>query len=272
MKCVVFAFVVILLFFTKPHICLTENRINIFLTAYILFFVSYVSMAIYDEIMFKTNNCDIGKNSLLRKSRSGGFTSEFKHNRAKVRSLHQIQEQSATGQKTNAEKAIIYLSHMLFISPLLIYLIIYGLPPFKRGNATAMHVSLSFLAIMTFLYHSSHLFSFFSDMKQQDRFFHLKPNEAKHINWQIILDVRTHAEKSYDTKSPPSLHMPLSEILSLKTPDDFKNKLGLGQNTNVSVLVFCRTGRRAEKAAKHIRQIGGYSNVYSLDGNLNSFF
>lgn len=93
-----------------------------------------------------------------------------------------------------------------------------------------------------------------------NNFKHISHDEAKKIIAEnpdaIILDVRTQEE--YDKKHiPKALLVPIDNLRAgdfSALPD--KNKI---------ILVYCRTGRRAEDSAKILTE-HGYKNVYDFGG------
>lgn len=89
---------------------------------------------------------------------------------------------------------------------------------------------------------------------------HLTPSEAAEIiqndKSALILDVRTLDE--YEKKHiPNSVLLPIDEIK--------KGNLSTLKDKNQKILIYCWTGRRAEKAAEILVE-NGYQNVYEFGG------
>ena len=138
-KCIVFSLLCIGLFLYKPNY---NNQIILYTSIFILFVLSYVLMAWYDYIF----DCQILP---LKKGSIGGLTSIFKpksHNKEK-------QEEHKEPVKDNKlKKIIIYISHILFITPLLIYIAFY-----KNKVNKMIYPLLGATAVFTALYHGFHL-------------------------------------------------------------------------------------------------------------------
>jgi phage shock protein E len=88
----------------------------------------------------------------------------------------------------------------------------------------------------------------------------ITPADAKKIldksDNTILLDVRTQEE--YDAEHiPNSILLPYDEI-----PQLAEQKL---QDKNIPIIVYCRTGRRSELAAKSLLDLG-YKDVSDLGG------
>ena len=128
-KCIIFSLIIMGLFLFKPII---KNKLILGLILFIIFVVSYVAMAWYDFYY----NCDILP--LQRGTKS--LTGLLKPN---IHSEKQLNE-------TNMSRGhmMIYASHIIFIVPLLIYIVYY------KGKANKMiYPILIVLAIFTLIYH-----------------------------------------------------------------------------------------------------------------------
>lgn len=88
----------------------------------------------------------------------------------------------------------------------------------------------------------------------------LSPQEAKKLikdnSFDVILDVRTDNEWN-EGHYYSAVHLPLNTVE--------KNFQNLYPNKSTKVLVYCRSGVRAENA-KQILNSQGYMNVYSVNG------
>ena len=134
-KCIVFSLVCIALFLYKP--AFTSN-ISLYIALFIIFVVAYVSMAWYDYYF----NCDILP---LKKGSIGGITAVLKppsHNKKKQ------EEYKETDVDHKHRSTIIYVSHLVFIVPLLIYIAWY-----KKSVNKMVYPLVGALAALTMLYH-----------------------------------------------------------------------------------------------------------------------
>ena len=106
-KCIVFSMICMTLFLYKPQF---KNQYFLYLSLFLIFVVAYVAMSWYDYYF----NCDV-----LPLRRGGGITKQFKppaHEKEK-------QEEHTDDKKDKKMRMIlIYLSHLLFIVPLLVYI------------------------------------------------------------------------------------------------------------------------------------------------------
>ena len=68
----------------------------------------------------------------------------------------------------------------------------------------------------------------------------------------VVLDVRTDAERNTLGFYPGSVHIPSADI-TRRVPAEFPNR-------NVRILVYCNTGQRARRAVELLRSLG-YTNV-----------
>ena len=109
-KCIIFSLIIMGLFLVKPVI---KNKLILGLILFIIFVVSYVAMAWYDFYY----NCDILPLQRGKKSLTGLL-------KPKIHSQKQI-------NLTNMSRGhmMIYASHIIFIVPLLMY-IVYFFPCF----------------------------------------------------------------------------------------------------------------------------------------------
>jgi hypothetical protein len=138
-KCIVFALICMGLFLYKPDY---KNEIVLYISLFILFVLAYVAMAWYDFIF----NCQLLP---LKKGYIGGITALFKpgsHNKDKQ------EKHNETLKDTKLKKIIIYLSHLIFIVPLLVYIAI-----FKNNVNKMIYPLLGATALFTALYHGIHL-------------------------------------------------------------------------------------------------------------------
>jgi len=131
-KCIVFSLIIMVLFLYNPNI---ENNIIMGATLFTIFVIAYVSMAWYDYFY----NCDI----LPLKRGNKSFTGLFK---PQQHSKKQTEKDKSHDNKKG--HMIIYLSHILFIVPLLLYIAYYQ----KKVNKITYPI-LIVLGIFTLLYH-----------------------------------------------------------------------------------------------------------------------
>lgn len=76
--------------------------------------------------------------------------------------------------------------------------------------------------------------------------------------FDVVLDVRTVAERELIGSYPGSVHIPAAE-LEKEFPPKFPNK-------EVRVLVYCNTGQRARRATEKLHALG-YPNVVYIAGS-----
>jgi hypothetical protein len=141
-KCIFFSIICSTLFLYKPNY---NNSWQLYLSLFILFVLSYVGMAWYDYI-FDCNLLPLKRGSI------GGVTKIFKprvHNKEKQEQHHE------TKRENKIKKMIIYISHILFIVPLLLYVVIY-----KTKVNKMIYPLLGTLAVFTALYHGFHILIF----------------------------------------------------------------------------------------------------------------
>lgn len=245
MKCVVFAALVIGLYFHRPSPCVTESKTTAGLAAYLIFFVAYTAMALYDE--YHWNRGCKHASSVLLKSGSGP-TSLLK---PPPRSQHQL-----SSRESRASGVIIWVSHIAFLAPLVAYIGIYGAPSWRRAtNSRALNVMLIFLAVMTWLYHGGRLARHINSPSEYARggITALTPDVASLMSWDAVIDVRSLSEWNAG-HHPRAMHVPNhDDLTSLSIPKDSK------------ILVYCKIGRRARTAAESMRQ-AGYSGTFHLVG------
>ena len=131
-KCIVFSLIIMSIFLYEPKI---ENNMILYPTLFIIFVVSYVAMAWYDYFY----DCK----SLPLKRGKLSLTGEFK---PPIHSKDQINNNN--NNNNNKHNVIIYASHILFIVPLLLYIVVY------RNNVNKLtYPIVGVLAIFTLLYH-----------------------------------------------------------------------------------------------------------------------
>lgn len=245
MKCVVFAALVIGLYFHRPSPCITESKTTAALAAYLIFFVAYVAMALYDEYHW-SRGCKHAADVLLKSGT--GPTGIAK---PPPRTAHQVSR-----HESGASMVIVWGSHIAFLAPLVAYLGIFGLPSWKRASGNrGINVMLIFLAIMTLLYHGGHLATHINSPSKyaQGGFTALTPDVANLMQWDAILDVRSLSEWNAG-HHPRAMHVSHDQLSKLSLPKNSK------------ILVYCKSGRRARAAAETLRQ-SGHTGAFHLVGN-----
>ena len=128
-KCIIFSIIIMALFLMKPNI---KNNVVLGATLFTIFVISYVAMAWYDYYY----DCRLLPLQRGEKSLTGLLKPEI-HSQKQV-------------DMTNMKKGhlVIYASHILFISPLLLYIAYY------KGNVNKMiYPILIVLAVFTIIYH-----------------------------------------------------------------------------------------------------------------------
>jgi len=133
-KCIFFALICMGLFLYKPNF---KNQYVLYLVLFIIFLVAYVSMAWYDYFF----DCDILPFKRGKISISGLF-------KPPAHNLDKQNNNKETSLDTKKRSLLIYLSHILFIVPLLIYISIY-----KNKVNKIIYPLLLVLAIFTLSYH-----------------------------------------------------------------------------------------------------------------------
>ena len=92
--------------------------------------------------------------------------------------------------------------------------------------------------------------------------YRITPFEAKRRlaagDFDVVLDVRTSAERDLIGSYPGSVHIPSAD-LERDFPTKFPNK-------GVKVLVYCNTGQRARRATDILHSLG-YPNVVYIAGS-----
>jgi len=130
-KCIVFSLLCMSLFLYKPSF---PNNYWLYFTLFIIFVISYVAMAWYDYYF----NCDLVR---LKKGTIGGITQMFKPD---------TEETEETSKEFDMRHVLIYMSHLIFIVPLLIYIAIY-----KQKINPIVYPILGILAVFTAGYHGA---------------------------------------------------------------------------------------------------------------------
>ena len=129
MKCIVFSIITMALFLYKP---VFKNQYYLYFILFIIFVISYVAMAWYDYFF----DCNLVS---LKKGPTLGITQIFKPD---------TQDKKPTKMDIKMKNIVIYLSHLFFIVPLLIYISVYK----KRINPM-VYPLLGVLSIFTAGYH-----------------------------------------------------------------------------------------------------------------------
>lgn len=130
-KCIIFSIIVMALFLFKPNI---KNNIMMGTTLFIIFVISYVAMAWYDYFY----DCQ----TLPLKRGEKSLTGKLKP------PIHSDKQTKEDGKDCKKGHMIIYLSHIAFIVPLLLYI------GYNRKNINPLtYPILIVLAIFTLLYH-----------------------------------------------------------------------------------------------------------------------
>ena len=132
-KCIVFSIIIMTLFLYKPNI---NNNIHLSIILFIIFVISYVSMAWYDYYF----GCSI----LPLKSGQSSITGKIKPTNKMKKQITHYEDTIDVKHKN----LLIYMSHILFIVPLLIYI---GLKKNKVNPIT--YPLLIVLALFTLMYH-----------------------------------------------------------------------------------------------------------------------
>jgi rhodanese-related sulfurtransferase len=89
----------------------------------------------------------------------------------------------------------------------------------------------------------------------------ISPQEAKSRRFGLILDVRTHKERELYGEYPNSVIIPFEE-LTQQSISDLVSK-------DTSILIYCKTGRRAGQAALMLKS-WGFKNVKYINQTYNS--
>ena len=133
-KCIIFSFICMALFLFRPDY---NNKILLYGLLGIIFVIAYVSMAWYDYIF----NCDI----LPLKRGKLTLTSHIK---PPVHEEEKQIEHNETVEENKLKHYLIYLSHILIIVPLLVYIAVYR----KKINPV-VYPLIGALAFLTLIYH-----------------------------------------------------------------------------------------------------------------------
>ena len=141
-KCIFFSLLCMILFLYKPTF---KNKYYLYFSLFLIFVFAYVAMAWYDYFF----DCNI----LPLKRGEKGLTGKFKPPAHKKDKQEKHKE---TLRDTKNKKIFIYLSHLLFVVPILIYIIIY-----KNKVNNNIYPILGVLATFTALYHGSYLMVLF---------------------------------------------------------------------------------------------------------------
>jgi len=136
-KCIVFSLIIMTIFLYCPKI---ESNLVMGTTLFTIFVISYVAMAWYDAFY----NCTV----LPLKRGQFGITTLFKpETHSKKQKTHKEDETDM-----RLKNIFIYVSHIIFIVPLLVYIGVY------QNKVKPMTYPLVIvLAVFTLLYHGLHL-------------------------------------------------------------------------------------------------------------------
>ena len=130
MKCIVFSIMCMSLFLYKPEF---KNNYTLSFSLFIIFVAAYVIMAWYDHFY----NCDIAPFKRGKYSLTGTLKPKET-------------EECDTTEDVSARKMTIYLSHILFIVPLLVYIVV------KKDKVNKnVYPILGVLALFTAGYHGT---------------------------------------------------------------------------------------------------------------------
>ena len=128
-KCIIFSIIIMILFMIKPNI---KSKLMVGITLFIIFVISYVALAWYDYYY------DCRLLPLQRGDKSlTGLLKPDPHSQKQI-----------DHSNTKRGNMMIYLSHIVFISPLLLYVAYY-----KNKVNTFIYPILIVLAIFTIVYH-----------------------------------------------------------------------------------------------------------------------
>jgi hypothetical protein len=149
-KCIIFALLVMLIFLYKPNI---TNPWILYTSLFIIFVIAYVVMAWYDYFY----DCRL----LPLKRNKYSLTGLFKpppHTSKQVveydsKNNRTLENPETYRRKENyRNKLVIYVSHIIIIVPLLLYVVIY-----KDKVNTMIYPILGVLVVFTLLYHGTSL-------------------------------------------------------------------------------------------------------------------
>jgi peptidoglycan/LPS O-acetylase OafA/YrhL len=131
-KCIIFSLICMALFLYKPTF---NSNLSLYLTLFVIFVIAYVAMAWYDFFF----NCDI----VPLKRGTHSITGKFKPEDKQLRD---------TPLDKSRKHILIYMSHLIFIVPILAYISI------KKNKVNKMvYPLLGVMAIFTAGYHGSAL-------------------------------------------------------------------------------------------------------------------
>ena len=134
-KCVFFSLLVMLLLFSNaPKL----KSWKLYLAYIVTFFLAYIAMAWYDYYY----NCDIHP-----LKRGTGPTTQLKP---------PIHSEKQITRYFNPDLVMVYMFHLLFVVPLVLFIAIYG----KKSPKSIFYVLLA-LGILTLLYHGTQAFYYF---------------------------------------------------------------------------------------------------------------
>ena len=142
LKCIIFSLLCMALLLIKPNF---NNNYYLYFTLFLVFVLAYVGMAWYDYFF----NCDILP---LEKGKIGGITGQLK---PKSHSKDKQENGYKTDLDSKRHHLLIYLSHLLFIVPLLLYIAYY-----KDKINNMVYPILGVLAVFTAGYHGISLMTF----------------------------------------------------------------------------------------------------------------
>ena len=136
-KCIVFSLIIMTIFLYCPKI---ENNLVMGITLFTIFVISYVAMAWYDAFY----NCTV----LPLKRARFGITTLFKPE------IHSEKQKTHEEDETDMrlKNIFIYVSHIIFIVPLLVYIGVY-----QNKVSPITYPLIMVLAVFTLLYHGLHL-------------------------------------------------------------------------------------------------------------------
>ena len=140
-KCISFSLIIMALFLYKPNI---KSNIVMAFTLFVIFVVSYVSMAWYDAFY----DCRV----LPLKRGKYGITTFFKPpTHSEKQETHEEDERDV-----HSKYLLIYISHIIFIVPLLVYIGVYG----KKVKPMTYPLVIA-LSVFTAAYHGIRLTQLF---------------------------------------------------------------------------------------------------------------
>lgn len=140
-KCIIFSLIIMALFLYKPNI---KSNIVMAFTLFVIFVVSYVSMAWYDAFY----DCRV----LPLKRGKYGITTFFKPpTHSEKQETHEEDERDV-----HSKHLLIYISHIIFIVPLLVYIGVYG----KKVKPMTYPLVIA-LSVFTAAYHGIRLTQLF---------------------------------------------------------------------------------------------------------------